>query len=71
MVQKKASTKTTFPQFDDGKSLGPKSAGESVPATGIPSPVEAVPAPVVDRVESEVDEHKPVIPTFPVAIINL
>ena len=82
-VQTRPSTRTTFPQFDDTKSVGPKSAGESTTKgkEDEPSPTEKV-APVPETTDNEttnetkepknVESQKQITsPTFPVAIINL
>ena len=73
MVQIRPSTRTTFPQFDDSKSLGPRSAGDSTTkGTEEPSATEEEAPPPENTEPTNVEGQKQITSaTFPVAIINL
>ena len=76
MVQTRPSTRTTFPQFDDGKSVGPRSADASTTKGTDEEPsLTEKEAPVPETTEPtnvEVESQKQITsPTFPVAIINM
>ena len=68
MVQKRPSTRTTFPQFDETKSVGPKSAGESVHEVTETAPT---PPPEDDPVPESEGLKATTPSSVPVAIINL
>ena len=65
-VQKRPSTRTTFPQFDESRSVGPRSAGESVCETT----TTELPPQEDELTDSDLQKTN-TSTSIPVAIINL
>ena len=72
MVQKRPSARTTFPQFDESKGAGPKSASEGKTTGESVNETVTTELPLHEDESPENDRQKTSTPpSVPVAIINL